>query len=63
MADGLFLLRPKEEADSYALSMAVLNQPVHHLIEKMGEFYTVNGKPMGMCTSLSDLIQHLRTER
>eukprot|EP00054_Salpingoeca_dolichothecata_P021801 m.140763 g.140763 ORF g.140763 m.140763 type:complete len:516 (+) comp24121_c0_seq2:37-1584(+) len=64
MEEGLFLVRAKDSAtETFALSMVVQGNFVHHLLEKVEGFFQVNQHQLGMCTSLVELINFLRLPR
>ena len=63
MQNGLFLVRTKDSSKgAYVLSMVLMTQPIHHLLEKSDSgVYLVNGQPFGSFTQVADLIKSMRS--
>lgn len=55
-SDGTFLIRKRKEKDNqYIMALVFKGKPTHHLIEMINGVWTVNKKPYGSFTILSEV--------
>lgn len=63
--DGRFFVRRRgsDFPDDYVMCVVYRGRPTHHLIQQDGGVLNINKKPLGNCTTLADLVDHLRSPR